>query len=152
VSRTFHGRDVFAPVAAHVALGVSPESLGTAVDVASLVQLPMPRTRVEDGWLETEVVAVDRFGNLQLAATAADLALLDPKNAVKGSRVQLRVGTVAVEAVLGATFGDVPHGELVVYLDSAGLVSVAVNGGSAAAWLGVAPGGDVASAVAVRRL
>jgi S-adenosylmethionine hydrolase len=54
------------------------------------------------------------------------------------------VGTVAVEAVLGATFGDVPHGELVVYLDSAGLVSVAVNGGSAAAWLGVAPGGNVA--------
>jgi S-adenosylmethionine hydrolase len=143
VSRTFHGRDVFAPVAAHVALGVSPESLGTPVDVASLVQFPMPRTRVEEGWLETEVVAVDRFGNVQLAATAADLALLDP-NAVKGSRVQLRVGTVAVEAVLGATFGDVPHGELVVYLDSAGLVSVAVNGGSAAAWLGVTPGGDVA--------
>jgi hypothetical protein len=143
VSRTFHGRDVFAPAVAHVALGIPPDALGGAVDVTSLVQLPAPRTRVEQGWLETEVVAVDRFGNVQLAATAADLALLDA-SAVKGSRVQLRVGTVAVEAVLGSTFGDVPHGDLVVYVDSAGLVSVAVNGGSAAAWLGVAPGGNVA--------
>lgn len=142
VSPTFHGRDVFAPVVAHLARGVSPDALGSGVDVPSLVRLPPPRTHVEQGRLETEVLAVDRFGNVQLAATAADLAGFDPALGT-GGRVQVLVGTVAVEAALGTTFGDVSPGDVVVYVDSAGLVSVAVNGASAAALLAVAPGDTV---------
>lgn len=77
--------------------------------------------------MRSEILAVDRFGNLELAATKADLA---------GGRTPTRIDGRPTRH--GATFGDVAPGELVVYVDSVGHVAVAVNGGSAAAELGVA--------------
>ncbi|HZB50107.1 MAG TPA: SAM-dependent chlorinase/fluorinase, partial [Mycobacteriales bacterium] len=74
VSSTFHGRDVFAPVAGHLCRGLDPARLGPPVPVADLHRLPPPRVEVGPGRLVAEVLAVDTFGNLQLAATAADLA------------------------------------------------------------------------------
>src|SRR5262249_28968212 len=71
VSPTFHGRDVFAPAAAHLATGVPPDRLGPAVDLGSLVRLPAPETRTGAGRLDTEVLTGDRFGNVQLAASGA---------------------------------------------------------------------------------
>lgn len=117
---TFHGRDVFGPVAAHLALGAVPA--GPRLDATGLVRLPeLPTDKVH-------VVEVDGFGNL-----ITDAAL------PSGERV--RIG--GHEVVVGRTFGDVPAGGLVIYEDSAGDVAVAVNGGSAAALLGVAAGDEL---------
>jgi S-adenosyl-L-methionine hydrolase (adenosine-forming) len=140
ISATFHGRDIFAPVAAHLALGVPADKLGPAIDPRSLVRLPTPETRLHSDRLDTEVVAIDRFGNVQLAASPADLASVDLH---PHSRVRLRLGAVTTEATLGTTFNDVPAGALLAYVDSAGLVAVAVNGGSASSRLGLTPGARV---------
>lgn len=127
VSRTFHGRDVFAPAAAHLARGVEPADFGPAV--ADLVRLPRPRTVVADGRLTAEIIGVDRFGNLELAAGPADL---DTLGVSPGDHVRVRHLRSTVEGTVGGTFGDVPVGTLLVHVDSAGQVAVAVNGGSAA--------------------
>lgn len=129
VSHTFHGRDVFTPVAARLAYGADLADAGPPVDPAGLVRLPDPVLAAGDGWVEAEVLTVDRFGNVQLAAGEADLATL-------GERVRV----AGVSAVRGSTFADAAAGDLVVYLDSAGQVAVAVNGGRAAVVLGTRPG------------
>ncbi|WP_018785934.1 S-adenosyl-l-methionine hydroxide adenosyltransferase family protein [Micromonospora sp. CNB394] len=129
VSRTFHGRDVFAPVAARLALGAPPAGAGPAVDPGALVRLPEPVVRAEPGGLRAEVLTVDHFGNVQLAAPGALLDGLPSRLLVNGH-----------EAVHGRTFGDAEPGTLVVYVDSAGRVAVAVNTGRAADTLHTAPG------------
>lgn len=130
VSATFHGRDVFAPAAAALCTGLAPDRLGPPVP--DLVRLPdLPVTTGPDG-LRAPVLAVDAFGNLQLAATEAHLAGLDGGLQVAGR-----------PARRGRTFADVAPGELVVLLDSAGHVAVAVNRGSAATVLGIGPGTEV---------
>jgi S-adenosyl-L-methionine hydrolase (adenosine-forming) len=134
VARTFHGRDVFAPVAAHVAGGVPLAELGPAVDPASLVRLPAPLVVVGDGVVETEVVTVDRFGNVQLAAQAV---ALDAAGLARGDVVSVGADAVVTYA---ETFGAVAAGTLLLLVDSAGYAALAVNRGSAAARLRVAPG------------
>ncbi|MGH3888131.1 MAG: SAM hydrolase/SAM-dependent halogenase family protein [Pseudonocardiaceae bacterium] len=137
VSATFHGRDVFAPAAAHLAVGVPPDALGPAVDPAELVALPAPVCEVDGGRIRVEVLTVDHFGNVALAAGAREL-----------DAVGLRAGAVAtlrwpagVEPVLvGRTFADVPQGELVLLVDSAGHLAVARRGGSAAHRTALRPG------------
>ncbi|MEV1286974.1 SAM-dependent chlorinase/fluorinase [Micromonospora sp. NPDC049679] len=129
VSRTFHGRDIFAPVAARLAAGADLVDAGPAVDPGILVRLPEPVVAVGDGWLEAEVLTVDRFGNVQLAAPGPTLDALGPALTVGG-----------LHAVRGTTFGATQLGGLVVFVDSAGKVAVAVNGGRAAVVLAVTPG------------
>lgn len=132
VSHTFHGRDVFAPVAARLALGAPLADAGPAVDPAALVRLPEPVVRaIADGFV-AEVLTVDHFGNVQLAAPGDRLAALPARVAVAGR-----------PAAHGRTFGDAPPGELVVYVDSADRVAVAVNGGRAADVLAAAPGDEI---------
>ena len=140
VSATFHGRDIFAPAAAHLAAGVEPEQLGPALDVATLVRLPKPRILVEQGELTTEVLGTDHFGNLQLAARLADLAAF---GATPGETVRVQVRGQALPATVGRTFADVPPGETVVFVDSAGHVAIAVNGDSAASRLHCRTGDSV---------
>jgi S-adenosylmethionine hydrolase len=137
-SATFHGRDVFCPAAARLALGADLADEGPALQPATLVRLPDPAVRHGDGWVEAEVRTVDRFGNLQLAATDAP-----------GLDGALRVGAIA--AVRGRTFADAPPGGLVVLIDSAGRLAVAADGASAAALLEVAPG-DVVRIEKARRV
>ncbi|MBE1487962.1 SAM hydrolase/SAM-dependent halogenase family protein [Plantactinospora soyae] len=129
VSRTFHGRDVFAPAAARFALGAALVEAGPPIDPTGLVRLPDPLVAEGDGWLEAGVLTVDHFGNVQLAAPGSTLDRF-------GSVV--RIGDLRV--IRGATFGDAPPGELVAYRDSAGRLALAVNGGRAADVLGVAAG------------
>jgi S-adenosylmethionine hydrolase len=134
VSATFHGRDVFAPVAAHLALGAAPEDAGNAIDHQALVRLHAAAPEMDGETLRAEVRLVDRFGNVQLQARAQDM-----------ERAGLRLGAgvnVAgrFEATRGRTFTDVAAGELVVYEDSSGWIAAAVNGGSAAAALAVGTG------------
>jgi S-adenosyl-L-methionine hydrolase (adenosine-forming) len=132
VSRTFHGRDVFAPVAARLAAGAPILAAGTSVDPDSLVRLPEPVVTAGDGYVEAEVLTVDRFGNVQLAAPGELLAPLSERLIVGG-----------LHAMKGATFGDAPSGMPVVYVDSAGMVAVALNGGRAVVALAVTPGDTV---------
>ena len=129
MSRTFHGREGFAPVAARLALGAPPGEAGPAVDPGALVRLPEPVVRAEPGGLTAEVLTVDHFGNVQLAAPGALLDGLPSRVLVNGH-----------EAVHGRTFGDAEPGALVVYVDSAGLVAVAVNTARAADTLQTTPG------------
>jgi S-adenosylmethionine hydrolase len=138
VSATFHGRDVFAPAAAHLATGVPADRMGAPVDPAGVVRLPAPLCAVRDGRLDSEVVGEDAFGNVQLAAVAADLAAagLGP-----GSRVRVLLDGSGFDADVVRTFADVPPGALLMHVDSAGHVALAVNRGSAAERLGaVRPG------------
>lgn len=129
VSHTFHGRDVFAPAAGHLASGVPLTSFGAPLDVHKLCELPEPKLVVTDDGFDAEVTTVDRFGNVQLAAGPD---VLDPLGEV------LDVGGRA--AVRGDMFAAAEAGGLVVLVDSAGYATLAVNGGSAAEDLGLAPG------------
>jgi S-adenosyl-L-methionine hydrolase (adenosine-forming) len=131
VSPTFHGRDVFAPVAARLAAGAAFAEAGKSIDLDSLVRLPTPSTRVGAGFVESEVLTVDRFGNVQLAATAK--AGLDALG-----NGQVLVG--GLNAVCGATFGEVAAGAMLVFGDSAGYLAIAINNGLAVVALGVEPG------------
>ncbi len=130
VSRTFHGRDMFSPAAAHIALGAELSDAGPALDPAALIRLPEPVVTVGDGWIEAEVLTVDRFGNVQLAAVGATLAGLGPDLLVNGNLRGRR----------GATFADVGRGDLLVFEDSAGQVALAINNGRAVVVLSVTPG------------
>ncbi len=120
LSTTFHGRDIFAPAAAHLALGAKPSHFGPAVD--DLVRLAPPQVRVTDGVIEADVARSDWFGNLQLTATGADLS----RSGLSGS-----VLVNGVDAVVAEKFADVRSSELLVYVNSAGHVALACNGGSA---------------------
>lgn len=133
VAATFHGRDIFAPVAAHLANGERPGAFGGEVDPGSLVRLGVPVSRVADGVIEAEIVGVDHFGNVQLAAGADALAGM-------GKSATVEFGPKTHRATVGRTFGDVPVGELLLHVDSSGAVEIAVNGGSAAAVLGAESG------------
>jgi S-adenosyl-L-methionine hydrolase (adenosine-forming) len=134
VSRTFHGRDVFAPVAAWLATGVDPAELGPALPVDDLVRPPSAVSFVDDQRVGAEVVMVDRFGNLQLAVRGDEL----PWRGVE--RLRVRAGEVDVRARWVATFGDAADQELIALVDSAGWLAVAVNGGSAADGLALGRG------------
>jgi S-adenosylmethionine hydrolase len=129
VSRTFHGRDIFAPVAARLAAGAPLAAAGQELDPHSLVRLPDPVVVTGDGYVEAEVLTVDRFGNVQLAA---------PGRALDGLGEQLLVG--GVRATRGGTFADGAPGGLIAYVDSTGRVALAINGGRAVVALAVTPG------------
>jgi S-adenosylmethionine hydrolase len=136
-SATFHGRDVFAPAAAQVALGLDPTLLGPVVPQDSLVRLPAPVVKVTKEAIVGEVALVDTFGNLQTTVVG------DASAMPVGARVMLYFGGRRRIAWVGRTFADVPKGKLMLYVDSAGYLAVAVNGGSAAQRLSVAPGTEI---------
>jgi S-adenosylmethionine hydrolase len=137
VSRTFHGRDVFTPAAARLATGLHLDELGPAVASASLVRMPTPVLDVRDGRVKCEVLTVDQFGNVQTSARLDDLAAAGVE---VGSSLSVEPGGVARAVLLGATFAEVPPGEMVALEDSAGRIALTVNRGSAAHRLGLRPG------------
>ena len=124
VAPTFHGRDLFAPVAAHLASGRPLEAAGERIDAASLVSLELPEPRREDDALVVHVLYADRFGNLVLDAKAGDLG-------VTGGNLSVVIDGSEHPARRGRTFAD-GAGGLVVYDDSSGRLGVAFDGGSAA--------------------
>ena len=135
VSVTFHGRDIFAAVAAHLAAGEDLGLAGEEVDVTALVRLDMPAPLLKDGALVAAVNSVDGFGNVQLAAARAELAALGVR---PGDQVRIGLGSGGFQlATSAASFDAVAEGELVVLEDSAQLLAIAVNRGSAAARLGL---------------
>jgi S-adenosylmethionine hydrolase len=140
VSRTFHGRDVFAPAAAHLAAGVDAAELGPPLDPGGLVRLERPAVRAGGGGVAGSVVAVDHFGNLALDLRLPDL---EKAGVAVGDPVEVRAGGRAHRVTVGETFASVAAGELVLHEDSFGSLAVAVNRGRAADRLGVRAGDAV---------
>ena len=133
VSHTFHGRDLFAPIAAALAGGRPLEQLGAQISPGSLRALELPRALLHEGELRTHVLHSDRFGNLILDASAAQLAAV---GAVAGARVAVVHRGVAMPVRRAQTYADVARGELLLYEDAQGMVALAVNCGSAERLLG----------------
>jgi S-adenosylmethionine hydrolase len=143
VTTSFHGRDIFAPIAAHLATGVPFDSVGRSLAATDLVRLPEPRPAIGEGRLETEVVHVMIYGNVTLAGRPADLEaaigelqpgrLIRVEFAAEGDRP-----AVVEDTSWGPTFGSVPVGSSVMMADSQGNLSLADNQGDAARRLGLA--------------
>jgi S-adenosylmethionine hydrolase len=140
VSRTFHGRDLFSPAAAHLALGVPLGDLGPPIDPEELVRLDLPEPEVGQSRIRATVLAVDRFGNVALNLTREHL---DQASIVTGTRVELVSNGNHFFAVAARTFADAKQGDLIVYEDSYRNLAVAVSRGSAAAVLGVDEGSEI---------
>ncbi|MFL5951510.1 MAG: S-adenosyl-l-methionine hydroxide adenosyltransferase family protein [Gaiellaceae bacterium] len=140
VSRTFHGRDLFSPAAAHLALGVELAELGPPIAADALARLDLPEPEVGAARLRCTVLAIDRFGNVQLNLNRSHS---DAAGIVPGTRVELQVGSERYYAVAARTFADARPGDLILYEDSYRNLSIAINGGSAAATLGIKPGRDL---------
>jgi S-adenosylmethionine hydrolase len=136
ISRTFHGRDVFAPAAARLAAGWRLERLGPALDPSALSRVDVPQPEVEGGEIHTEVLGVDRYGNLQLSARSQHLGHLE-------GPLEVAVRGQAVSVSRAETFGDVAEGQLAVIVDSGGWVALVLNRGSAAEALGLTAGEPV---------
>jgi S-adenosyl-L-methionine hydrolase (adenosine-forming) len=135
VSATFHGRDLFAPVAARLAGGEALADAGTPLETSELVTLELPQPRVENGALVAHVMVVDGYGNVQLDAAPGDL----------GERLgrMIDVGDGRAARYL-RTFADAEPGELLLYEDAAGMLALAINGGAASEELGgLAQGNEV---------
>ncbi|MEX0745271.1 MAG: SAM-dependent chlorinase/fluorinase [Phycisphaeraceae bacterium] len=147
VSATFHGRDVFAPGAAHLAAGVALDALGEAVVRAALVRLDLPRPEPTAEGLVLHVVWIDRFGNLLTDLDRESFARWWQQTGGAGSgTIELRVNDTRIVGV-ARTFSDVAEGEPVAYFGSSGRLEIAVRHGSAASRFNAAPG-DVARLIA----
>ena len=140
VSATFHGRDVFAPVAAHLAAGAELADAGEPVEPESLATVELPEPRMEGDALVAHALTVDRFGNAGLNVSHDDLA---GTGLTMGGTVELEVGAERFLATFTGTFADVKPGELLVYEDAYRTLAVAINRGDAGATLGLAPDGEV---------
>ncbi len=135
-SATFQGRDVFAPLAAHMGLGVDPAALGPQIGPETLARLPWSRARAEGGVLQAHVLHVDRFGNcaLNVRADGNDL----------GRERSFTLSLPARRPVrLVRTYADLAPSEIGILAGSQGFYELAVNQGSAARLLGLKPGDDL---------
>jgi S-adenosylmethionine hydrolase len=137
VSRTFHARDIFAPAAAHLANGVDLRELGDEVDPDSLMRVDLPAPEVSPGGLTATVLAVDRFGNLELNLRRADVEQLE---LAPGDRVELSFALERYYSVVAETYSEARRGELLLYEDSYGAYAIAISGGDAHSLTGADPG------------
>jgi S-adenosylmethionine hydrolase len=172
VSATFHGRDIFAPVAAQIAKGASINESGEPFGPESLFRVSSPEPVVEAGRMLAHVADIDGFGNVALDAAAEHLieAAMNAPDGAAESKIAhegrpfaagrfetagmaardesvgnavVYVAGFAHRAIHGRAFGDAPEGDLLLYMDSSGRVALAVNRGSAASELGLEPGDEV---------
>src|SRR6058998_2483956 len=140
VSRTFHGRDLFSPAAAHLALGVPLSELGPPIDPEALARLDIPQPDVGSTRIHSTVLSIDRFGNIGLNL---DRSHLDEAGVVPGTRVELQAGPERYYVVAARTFADARPGDIILYEDAYRNISIAINGGNAAAMFGIKEGQDI---------
>jgi len=126
VSNSFQGRDIFSPVAAHLAVGADLGDLGEDIDPSSMTPIDFPRARREADGLMTEIIDIDRYGNVRLSATLDDVDLQ------YGAPVEIVVRDETMDARYVQTFGSSDGGDLVLLADSHWRLSLAVNKGNAA--------------------
>ena len=140
VSRTFHGRDLFSPAAAHLALGVALAELGPPIDPDALARIDVPQPEIGHTRINCTVLSVDRFGNMQLNL---DRSHLEEAGVVPGTRIELQVGPERYFAVAARTFTDARPGDIILYEDAYRNLSIAISGGDAAAMFGASEGQTV---------
>ena len=140
VAATFHGRDVFAPVGAHLAAGATLGEAGDPLEAGELAPLALSEPRRLGGTVIAHAQTVDRYGNVSLDVGHEDLAGSGLK---LGRHVEVRVGGERFIASFGVTFPDVEPGELLVYEDASRSLALAVNRDSAMEILALAPGVEV---------
>jgi len=137
VSATFHGRDVFAPAAAHLSTGVDPAELGPAVEPDSLVRLALPQPEVGASTIRATVLYVDRFGNVQLNLSRREV---ESAGIVPGRQVELDLGLERYYATAARAFSDARPGDIILYEDSYENIAVAITDGSAGEMFSIRPG------------
>jgi S-adenosylmethionine hydrolase len=138
-SSTFHGRDIFAPVAAHLANGVKMSELGDPIEKLETYRWAVPisdRDGVQ-GW----IVHIDHFGNL-----ISNIPESMIREAGEDANVKIYVGNTIFDTIVN-TFGDVPDGEPAAYIGSSGVLEIAINKGDAKEMLGVEKGAQVSIVV-----
>jgi S-adenosyl-L-methionine hydrolase (adenosine-forming) len=140
VAPTFHGRDLFAPAAAHLALGVPIEAFGPELDPDSLVRLDLPEPDVGSNRIRATCIAIDRFGNMQLNLGREHLERV---GITPGRRVEVEVSTERYYALAARTFADARPGEIIVYEDAYRNVAIAISRASAAQTFAARPGIEV---------
>jgi S-adenosylmethionine hydrolase len=140
VSATFHGRDIFAPVAAHLAAGAECADAGDPLDPETLAVVELPEPRSEDSAILAHCLVVDRFGNVGLNVDHERLA---GTGITLGGTVEIEVADERYLATYAQAFADVTPGELLVYEDAYRTLALAINRGDAAATLGVRPDAEV---------
>jgi S-adenosyl-L-methionine hydrolase (adenosine-forming) len=140
VSRTFHGRDLFSPAAAHLALGVPLAEMGPPIAADALAHLDLPEAEVGTTRIRATVVSIDRFGNMQLNL---DRSHLERAGIVPGMRLEVALDAERYYAVAARTFADARGGDVILYEDAYRNVSIAISNGSAAEVFGAREGQDV---------
>jgi S-adenosyl-L-methionine hydrolase (adenosine-forming) len=140
VSRTFHGRDLFAPAAAHLARGADLGELGPPVDPGELVRLELPEAEIGQNRIRAAALGVDRFGNIALNLRREQL---ETPELTVGARIEITCRGERFFAVFARTFADAPRGQLIVYDDSYGSLALAVSRGDAAQLLRAEEGTEI---------
>jgi S-adenosylmethionine hydrolase len=140
VSRTFHGRDLFAPAAAHLASGVELEALGPPIAADALARLDLAEPEIGENRVHATVLYIDRFGNVQLNLTREHLQQAE---VLPGTVVEIELGLDRYYAVAARTFADARKGDVILYEDSYRNIALAISGGDAAQLFGAAPGQEV---------
>jgi S-adenosyl-L-methionine hydrolase (adenosine-forming) len=140
VSATFHGRDLFAPVAAHLSLGARLDEAGEAIEPGSLTILDLPTPEVGGDEVVAHAIHTDGYGNVELDLDASMLASGPLR---EGERLEIRAPDGRFEGLWARTFADVAPGELLLFEDSSGAMALAVSGGSAAGLLDLEPDREV---------
>ncbi len=140
VHPTFHARDIFAPVAAHLSLGADPAEMGMPMEAEDLVPAPWGKAREGKDAVYASVVDIDRFGSLRLNAYPGQVERLGLR---RGDRVTVGIGDGEIEVSLVSTFGEVEAGSPLLFEDSSGVMALGVSGGSLAQRTGSRPGDAV---------
>ena len=135
MSRTFEGRDRFAPAAAWLAKGIELEALGRRV--TDYLRLDVPVAQEADGHVRGTILHTDRFGNL---ITNVDRATLE--RLTRGGAVEIRAGGRSIGRLVG-TYAEIQPGEICALLGSTDHLELAANGASAASLLGLGPGAGI---------
>ena len=140
VSPTFHGRDVFSPAAAHLALGVPLEEMGPKIKVPDLIRLDIPKPEARSGRIKAAIVDTDRFGNMQLNLSHVHLETM---GLAVGTQIELEHKGERYYAITARTFSDARRGDIMLYEDSFQNIAVAISGGDAANMFGAKPGDKI---------
>jgi hypothetical protein len=140
VSATFHGRDLFAPVAAHLALGARLEEAGESIDPASLTTLDLPAPTIGPDEIVAHAIHVDGYGNVTLDL---DSSMLADGPLRPGDPLQVRAPDGRFDAIWARTFADVDPADVLLFEDSSGALALAVSGGSAAGLMDLQPDREV---------
>ncbi|MGH2740819.1 MAG: SAM hydrolase/SAM-dependent halogenase family protein [Actinomycetota bacterium] len=144
ISETFHGRDVFAPAAAHVASGLAPDELGPAVDPGGLARIEPPVPKLEAGHLHCEVLGIDRFGNVQLSVRREHL---ERAGLLGSADLEVRWSGRVSKFPHVRTFREAGEGAYATLVDSSGWLAMVQNMGNAAESLGIQVGDPVVVAL-----